>query len=210
MKRDRTEKLWTGFAEQFGLSEKQLATFQTFQQMLLEYNEKFNLTAITSLSGIIGSHFSDSLALRQAVDLKADHIIVDVGSGAGFPGIPIKIVYPHLKMILIEVTGKRRKFLQAVIDELGLEGIEICDLDFCTFVRTTEAQGVDLVLARASLDPVELCRMVSPISPYNSATLVYCAAQEYEVPAKIEKYFDCELAYEIKRKKRKLVLFAKS
>ena len=206
MKKDRTDKLWTGFVEQFELSQEQLAKFQTFQQMLLDWNEKFNLTAITSLAGIIGSHFTDFLALREAVDLSGEHTIVDVGSGAGFPGIPLKIVYPHLKMILIEVTAKRRQFLAAVIEELGLEDIEICALDFRTFIRSTESEGVDLVLARASIDPVELCRMFSPISTYNGATLVYWAAQEYEVPAKIAKYFGKEVPYEIKRKKRKLVL----
>ncbi len=206
MKKDRTEKLWTGFCDQFSLTPKQLEVFQTFQQMLLAWNEKFNLTAITSLSGILSSHFADSLALALALDLSGDHTIVDVGSGAGFPGIPLKIVYPHLKMILIEVTNKRRQFLHAVIDELGLEDIEVCDLDFRTFVRSTEAQGVDIVLARASLDPVELCRMFSPISAYNKATLVYWAAEDYEMPEKIKKYFSKEVPYTIKRKKRKLVL----
>ncbi len=191
------------------MAKSQLEQYQTFTQMLMEWNEKFNLTAINTLAGIIGSHFGDSLALQQAVDLTGEHTIVDVGSGAGFPGIPLKIAYPHLKMILIEVTAKRRQFLQAVIDELGLEGIEVCDLDWRTFVRTTQAQGVDLVLARASIAPVELCRMFSPISAYKDATLVYWATDEYAVPEKIQKYFVKEVPYKLKRKKRKLVLLAR-
>ena len=205
MKKDRTEELWITFADRFKLTKKQLEQFQTYARMLVQWNEKFNLTGITELPGIISSHFTDSMAVSDEVPL--ERTIIDVGSGAGFPALPLKILNPNLKFILIEVTAKRRTFLHALIAELGLQDIEVCDLDWRTFVRTTETPDIGYVLARASLDPVELCRMFSPISAYNEATLIYWAADEYEVPEKIKKYFLKEVPYRLKRKKRKLVFF---
>ncbi len=204
---ERRDKLWQQFVDQFALSAEQRTAFERYYELLMAWNEKFNLTAITSVAGVLGSHFADSLALQDALDLTTIKTIVDVGSGAGFPGLPLKIIFPHLQVILIEVSAKKRQFLQVVIEELGLEGVEICALDWRTFVRTTEAE-VDLMLARASVDPKELCRMFSPISAYKGATLVYWAAADWQAEGSIAKYVQREVPYAVKRKKRKLVLFA--
>ena len=78
------------------------------------------MTAITNLPEVITKHFADSLILRKYLNLEDVKVIADIGAGAGIPGIPLKIVFPHLGLILIEVNKKRLKFLRTAIDELGL------------------------------------------------------------------------------------------
>ena len=105
------------------LSPEQFAQFDLYASLLTEWNEKFNLTAITDKEGIYLKHFYDSLLLKR--DFKENETICDVGSGAGFPGIPLKIAYPQLTVFLMEPTGKRCTFLNEVIKQLKLERIEV-------------------------------------------------------------------------------------
>lgn len=202
------ERVWSDFCEQEGLSDEQLEQFQKYEALLTEWNKSMNLTAITNLSQIVHRHFSDSLVLRKYIDLSKVSVIADVGSGAGFPGIPLKIMFPKLGVVLIEVTKKKQKFLRAVINTLGLKDIEVCDLDWRTFLRTTESE-VEYFIARASLDPVELCRMFKPGCSYKNAKLVYWATDEWEAEPMISKFVLDEFSYVLKRKKRKLVLMGR-
>ena len=105
------------------LTTEQLAQFDLYASLLVEWNEKFNLTAITDREGIFVKHFYDSLLLQAP--FKDTDTLCDVGSGAGFPGIPLKIAYPHLKVSLMEPTGKRCVFLNEVISQLKLTDIEV-------------------------------------------------------------------------------------
>ena len=105
------------------LTTEQLAQFDLYASLLVEWNEKFNLTAITDRDDIFVKHFYDSLLL-QAPFTDSD-TLCDIGSGAGFPGIPLKIVYPQLKVFLMEPTGKRCLFLNEVISQLKLTDIEV-------------------------------------------------------------------------------------
>lgn len=110
--------------EEFGLTNEQIAKFNRYLDLLLEWNEKFNLTAITDKDEIEEKHFIDSIELINFFDLK-NKTLIDIGSGAGFPGIPLAIVEPSLKVTLLEATGKRVTFLKEVVKELNLKNVEV-------------------------------------------------------------------------------------
>ena len=106
------------------LSDEQLEQFLTYYEMLIEKNKVMNLTTITDFDEVLEKHFEDSLSLIQAVDLEKSQAVIDLGTGAGFPGIPLNIAFPNLQITLADSLNKRILFLDDVIRELGLVGID--------------------------------------------------------------------------------------
>lgn len=107
------------------LSDNQVHQFIEYKNMLLDWNKKFNLTAITDEKEIILKHFVDCLAISLGdIDLNGDKKIIDVGTGAGFPGVPIKIAFPHTKLTLLDSLNKRIIFLEELINNLRLKDVE--------------------------------------------------------------------------------------
>ncbi len=100
------------------LNEKQKKQFDQFYELLVEWNKVMNLTGITEYEEVNEKHFVDSLSIVKAVDMNKVDSIIDVGTGAGFPGIPLKISFPHLKVVLLDSLNKRINFLNTVIDTL--------------------------------------------------------------------------------------------
>ena len=104
------------------LNEEQIEQFYKYMKLLIEWNEKINLTAITKPEEIILKHFVDSLTIAKYI--KSEETLIDMGTGAGFPGIPLKIYKKDLKITLVDSLNKRIKFLNEVIEQLNLEKIE--------------------------------------------------------------------------------------
>lgn len=140
-------------AAQFNLSmtSDQLNTFEGYLAELVAWNERVNLTSITEPAEIITKHFLDSLSVYPTLqDLPPTSSLIDVGSGAGFPGIPLKIVMPQLRVTLLEATGKKTAFLQHLIQSLNLTAVSVVT------ARAEEAgqqlehrERYDVVVARA-------------------------------------------------------------
>ncbi len=126
------------------LSEEQLEKLDKFYELLIEWNNKINLTRITEKEEVYLKHFYDSLTIVKAIDLNKVNTLCDVGSGAGFPGIVLKIAFPHLKITLIDSLLKRVNYLNTIIKELELEDIE------AIHIRGEEHQEkYDVVTSRA-------------------------------------------------------------
>ena len=106
------------------ITEKQLKQLDQFYHLMLEWNEKINLTRITEETAVYLKHFYDSLTITKVVDLKEKRTLCDVGTGAGFPGIVLKIVFPNLKVTLIDSLQKRVNYLNEIIKVLQLTDIE--------------------------------------------------------------------------------------
>jgi len=107
------------------LTRRQLDAFRRYASELIAWNEHHNLTAITDPQDIEIKHFLDSLTCLLAIKPKPGDRVADVGSGAGFPGLPLRIVSPQIQLTLVEATGKKAEFCRHVVRELGLEGVEV-------------------------------------------------------------------------------------
>jgi len=197
---------WASLIKKYDLNESQQAKFKLYLDQLIAWNQKFNLTAITNEPEIINYHFNDSLSLARLVDLNDVKSMADVGAGAGFPGVPLKIIYPHLKLTLIEVNGKKVQFLNNLINELQLNDVVVEQVDWRAFLRQGEPQ-VDLFCARASLQVEELIRLFKPGCVYKNAKLVYWAAKDWQPSAKVGELIAKSLDYTVGERQRKLILF---
>ena len=152
--------------EKIGLEADDTAVFRllTFYEMLIEANEFMNLTAITDFDEVVEKHFADSLLLSQAVDLTQVLTLIDVGTGAGFPGIPLKIMFPELQVTLLDSLHKRVNFLEEVIERLDLKDIRAVHSRAEDHGRTyAYRQQYDLCVSRAVADLTVLCELCIPL-----------------------------------------------
>lgn len=202
----RGHAAWTKLCHDFSLSSETAHILMNYIHELHEWNQKTNLTRITDWYEVIEYHIRDSLEFAKAVDCSQKLLLCDVGTGGGMPGIPLKIVYPHLDIILIEVTERKVAFLNHIIATLNLEGVEVCTLDWRTFLRTIDAP-VNYFVARASLRPDELLRAYKPDCGYYNAHIVYWATTLWQPTVQEKKFITREHRYMTGDKERKLVFF---
>ena len=132
------------------LNKKQEEQLKLYYEIMIEKNKVMNLTNITEYEEVNDKHFLDSLSIAKCIDLNNYGSLVDIGTGAGFPGIPIKIVFPHVKVVLVDSLNKRVTFLKEVIETLGLENIEAVHSRAEDFSRENKwRESFDLVVSRA-------------------------------------------------------------
>lgn len=130
------------------ITDKKLEQLEKYYELLIEYNKVMNLTGITEKEDVYLKHFYDSLTIAKIIDLNNENSLCDLGSGAGFPGMVIKIFYPNLNIILVDSLNKRINFLNTVIRELGLENIEAIHSRIEDYSKENKEQ-FDVVTARA-------------------------------------------------------------
>lgn len=175
----REELLRTG-AEAIGVSlnEKQIEQFIKYYEILVEWNSFMNLTGITEYEEVVQKHFVDSLALCKSVNVERAESLIDIGTGAGFPGIPLKIAYPHLQVTLLDSLQKRIKFLNEVISQLGLEKIE-----------TIHGRAEDFAKPSMKREKYDLCvsRAVANLASLSEYCLPYVKVDGYFIPYKSGK-----------------------
>ena len=145
-------KVLTEGCENLGitLSDRQIEQFMIYYEYLIEKNKVMNLTGITEFKEVMIKHFVDSLAVVKAVDMEKINSLLDLGTGAGFQGIPLKIVFPEIKMVLLDSLNKRIKFLNKVIDKCRLENISAIHGRAEDLARNKEyRESFDLCVSRA-------------------------------------------------------------
>jgi len=158
------EKLKSG-TERLGinLTPLQLGQFENYYRLLIDWNKRINLTSITDYEEVQVKHFLDSLSLTSTIDFGGGLDIIDVGTGAGFPGIPLKIAFPDIKLTLLEATVKKTKFLEQVADELGLKDVEIIAERAETVAHDAKyREKYDVVLSRAVAALPALAELMLP------------------------------------------------
>lgn len=165
-------------AFQVKLSDIQLKQFIRYYELLVEWNEFMNLTAITEYDEVMKKHFVDSLSLIKAFDVNKEATVIDVGTGAGFPGLALKIAYPSLKVTLLDSLNKRINFLNEVITQLGLTGIE-----------TIHGRAEDFAKPGKLREKYDLCvsRAVANLSTLSEYCLPYVKVGGKFIPYKSEK-----------------------
>lgn len=132
------------------LSSAQMEQLEKYYKLLVEWNEKMNLTGITERDAVYEKHFFDSVSLSFFVDMNKVNLMADIGSGAGFPSLPLKIAFPHLKLTIVDSLNKRIQFLQTVVAELGLTDVDCIHGRAEDIARLAEHRDkYDLVTARA-------------------------------------------------------------
>ncbi|MEG0013132.1 MAG: 16S rRNA (guanine(527)-N(7))-methyltransferase RsmG [Cellulosilyticaceae bacterium] len=173
-------KLLLDGAKELGidLTQKQIEQLMQYKKLLVEWNEKMNLTAITEDIEVITKHFLDCLTVNNAMDMSQVKTLVDIGTGAGFPGLVIKIVYPHIHVTLVDSLKKRLVFLETVISELGLEKVE------CIHGRAE-----DLGKNKDFREKFEVCasRAVANLAVLSEYTLPFVKVNGYLIALKGQK-----------------------
>ncbi|QUI25563.1 16S rRNA (guanine(527)-N(7))-methyltransferase RsmG [Vallitalea pronyensis] len=165
----------------YHLTQHQISQFEAYYEMLIHWNEKMNLTAITEEKEVIIKHFLDSIAIHQVMPLTHYHQVIDLGTGAGFPGIPLKIVYPHIKLTLADSLNKRIQFLTAVVNALALRDVQCMhgraeDLGSSPLYR----EQYDVCVSRAVADLSILSEYCMPFVRMGGYFIPYKAKDSHE------------------------------
>lgn len=165
------------------LNDIQVSRFNLFQKLLVEWNERMNLTAITEYDEVVVKHFLDSCLIVNAVNMNEINSVADIGTGAGFPGIPLAILFPHIQFTLIDSLNKRIDFLEEVCTQLKLDNVDLIHGRSEDLGHSELRESYDLCVSRA----------VANLSTLLEYCIPFVSADGYFVSYKSEKSDD-ELA----------------
>lgn len=169
------------------LSDKQLQDLSTYYQLLVSENQKYNLTSITDENMVYLKHFYDSLTITKSISLDNQYIC-DIGTGAGFPGLVLKIVFPNIKIDLIDATNKKCNFLKLVIDTLKLENINVINTRAEDYSRQVR-EKYDVVVSRAVAPLKHLLEYATPLLKVGGTFLALKANLDDEL-INIDNYYE--------------------
>jgi 16S rRNA (guanine527-N7)-methyltransferase len=173
------EKLLDGVKNlEVDLNKDQINQFISYYELLVEWNKVMNLTAITEFEEVIQKHFIDSLSIVKAMNMKQKIKVIDIGTGAGFPGIPLKIVFSEIEVVLLDSLNKRINFLNEVISKLDLKGI-----------RTIHGRAEDFSRDKDYREKFDLCvsRAVANLSSLAEYCMPYVKVKGRFIPYKSGK-----------------------
>ena len=174
------DKVFEARLKEIGLSltDRQYEQFDQYYEILVGWNKVMNLTGITEYEEVNEKHFLDSLSIVKSCDMTKVSSLIDVGTGAGFPGIPLKIVFPEIEVVLLDSLNKRIRFLDEVIEKLGLTGI-----------RTIHGRAEDFAKKPDYREKFDLCvsRAVANLATLSEYCLPYVKVGGYFVPYKSEE-----------------------
>lgn len=183
MTNEEKKNLLIAEAERFqiSLSELQISQFLDYYDLLVETNKVMNLTTITEFPDVVRKHFMDSLSVQKVIDMNQIISMIDVGTGAGFPGIPIKILYPHLKVTLVDSLGKRVRFLEQVVEKLNLEHVNCIHSRAEDLARNRDyREKYDLCVSRAVANLAVLAEYDLPFVKKGGCFVSYKSADSEE------------------------------